>query len=292
MAKSRSELLPHQTDLAATAPIRFLVARRLWRSESPPDTSGMSGHEETNVRLPECALDALRVIATRREISRDEAVRQVLREHVKAQEGLDPDRRLTHISAVLRYPALPIGRGKPRADRPLRLRLASGMASRARAVAFQLPGQHRRAHRDYQARLLTDAMMTAIAVEEPFSDEFLAGLLPLLRHGAALGLWHLAVAVTSTPGENAIRNAAREARAAEDTAARRRLLLVEEALDVEVAWHSPERFTAATNLSRALLSGAKASANEHLLYEQRDDWDAVRQRLRTDRAARAPTCRE
>ena len=53
--------------------------------------------------------------------------------------------------------------------------------------------------------------MTAIAVQEPFADVFLEGLLPLLRHDAALGLWHLAVAATSTVPENAIRDAAREA---------------------------------------------------------------------------------
>jgi len=161
------------------------------------------------------------------------------------------------------------------------------MASRARAVALQLPGQSPRAHSDYQARLLTNAMMTAIAVQEPFSDEFLAGLLPLLRHGAALGLWHLAVAVTSTPAENAIRDAAMEARAAEKTPARDRLLLVEDALDGQVAWHSSGRFTAAASIARTMLNRRNATANEQLLYEQRGEWDKIRHQLRTDAAARA-----
>lgn len=59
------------------------------------------------------------------------------------------------------------------------------------------------------------------------------GLLPLLRHGAAVGLWQLAVEVTSTVPENAIRDAAEQARSqvggpaaplgAEEAAARRRL---------------------------------------------------------------------
>jgi hypothetical protein len=31
--------------------------------------------------------------------------------------------------------------------------------------------------------------MTAIAVQEPFTDAFLEGLLPLLRHRAAVGSW-------------------------------------------------------------------------------------------------------
>jgi hypothetical protein len=247
----------------------------------------VSSEEETNVRLPPCAFDALRLIAAGRGISRDECVRQILREHVKRQEEFEPEDRLTHISAVLHYPAPPLGRGQPRSDRPLRLRLTPGLALRARAVSFQLPGQSPRAHRDYQSRLLTSAMMTAMAVQEPFSDEFLAGLLPLLRHGAALGLWHLAVAVTTTPAENAIRNAAMEARTAEKTPARDRVLLMEEALDSEVAWHSSERFTAAANIARALLGGPKAAANEQLLYEQRGEWDALRQQLRTDPRIRA-----
>ena len=73
--------------------------------------------------------------------------------------------------------------------------------------------------------MLTDAVMTAIVVQEPFADEFLEGLLPVLRHDAALGLWHLAVAATSTVPENAIRDAAREARDTAETEGRRRLLL-------------------------------------------------------------------
>ena len=102
----------------------------------------------------------------------------------------------------------------------MRLRLVPGMSARARAVSLRLPGQSPRAHRDYQGRLLTDAVMTAIAVQEPFADVFLEGLLPLLRHDAALGLWHLAVAATSTVPENAIRDAAREALGTAESAGR------------------------------------------------------------------------
>ena len=176
------------------------------------DTCCVPGGEETNVRLPPCAFDALAVVADRRGISRDEAVRQVLGEHVELQENREPEDRLTHVSAVLRYPPPPRRRGDPRADRPLRLRLVSGLIPRARAVSLRLPGQSLRAHPDYQARLLTGAVMTAIAVQEPFADEFLKGLLPLLRHRAAVGLWQLAVAATSTAPENAIHDAAEEAR--------------------------------------------------------------------------------
>lgn len=172
----------------------------------------MPGYEETNVRLPPCAFDALAVVAELRGVSRDETVRQVLSEHIELQENREPEDRLTHISTVLRYPPPPLWRSDPRADRPLRLRLSSGVVPRARAMSLRLPGQSLRTHRDYQARLLTDAVMTAIAVQEPFADEFLEGLLPLLRHRAAVGLWQLAVAATSTVPENAIHDAAEEAR--------------------------------------------------------------------------------
>jgi hypothetical protein len=196
----------------------------------------VSAYEETNVRLPPCAFDALAVVAARRETSRDETVRQLLSEHVERQEQREADDRLTHISTVLRYPPPPRWRSEPRADKPLRLRLTPGLIPRAQAVSLRLPGQSQRAHRDYQGRLLTDAMMTAIAVEEPFTDEFLQGMLPLLRHRSALGLWKLVVAATTTDPEHAIHYAAEEERArtqdsiallsAEESAARHHLLLV------------------------------------------------------------------
>ena len=118
------------------------------------------------------------MVAAKRGVSRDEAIRQLLGEHVELQEAREPGDRLTHVSAVLRYPAPPRWRGDPRSDRSLRLRLVPGTIAQARGVSLRLPGQSLRAHRDYQARLLTDAVMTAIAVQEPFTDEFLEGLLP------------------------------------------------------------------------------------------------------------------
>jgi hypothetical protein len=151
----------------------------------------VSVHRETNVRLLPCVIEALMRIAVRRGISRDAAARQVLAEHLDAQEAREPEDRLTHISTVLRYP--PPTRGDKRVDQPLRLRLPPGMVDRARAVSLRLPGQHQRAHKDYQARSLTDSMVTAIAVQEFFTDETLDGLLPLLRHKAAVGLWQFEV---------------------------------------------------------------------------------------------------
>ncbi|MEU6278078.1 hypothetical protein ABZ871_37640 [Streptomyces populi] len=170
------------------------------RKHRMADTGPVPGHKETNVRLAPCALEALAAVMARRGASRDETVRQLLTEHVKAQERKDPEDRITHISTVLRYPP-PRWRGDPRRDRLLRLRAPAGLLERARAVSLRLPGQHQRANGDYQARILTDAVTTAIAVTEPFTDDFLQGLLPLLRHEAALGLWRLTAADTSTKPE-------------------------------------------------------------------------------------------
>ncbi|MEU1690053.1 CopG family transcriptional regulator [Streptomyces hirsutus] len=261
----------------------------------------MSDHEETNVRLPPCALDALGVVAAKRRISRDEAVRQLLGEHVERQELREADDRLTHISTVLRYPPPPRWRGEPRMDRPLRLRVPPGLTGRARAVSLRLPGQAERAYRDYQGRLLTDAVMTAIAVEKPFVDEFLEYMLPLLRHRSALGLWRLAVAATSTVPEVFIQDAAEKARKlvpapgtslGDEEAAARRLLLVAEALDEEVSWHSPARFEVAANIARTMLRGLPvARTSEQLLYEQGAEWDATRRTLRQDGPARKQALR-
>lgn len=230
-------------------------------------------------------MGTLTAVAGRRGISRDETVRQLLGEHVERQERAEAGDRLTHISTVLRYPRPPRWRREPRSDRPLRLRLAPGLVDRARAVSLQLPGQSQRAQSDYQGRSLTDAVMTAIAVEEPFTDEFLDGFLPLLSHRAALGLWQLAVAATSTGPELAVQAEAERMRwesvaglSAEEQAARYRLQLVAQALDEEVGWHSHARFDVATNIARDLLAGANAHANRRLLHEQTAEWG----RLLTD----------
>lgn len=244
----------------------------------------MATRHETNVRVRPCALMALGRIATTLGVSRDEAVRQVLTEHVTAQETREPEDRLTHIATVLRHPA-PARRGEERVDRPLRLRLPQGLADRARAVSLRLPGQYPRAHKDYVSRLLTDAVMTAIAVREPFTDSVLDGLLPVLRHKAALGLWQLAIAVTTTRPELAIQDSAEHLRARIDgtlTLSEKRLLLISEQLDEQVSWHASFRFAAAANLAQELLSNEDATANENMLYEQGNDWNGLRLDLRHD----------
>ncbi len=170
------------------------TARKARTDEAPVNA-------ETNVRIAPCTLDALRRIMVRRGTSRDETVRQLLAEHVTAQEQEHPEDRLTHISTVLRYPrrrADGAMQGTPTCAGAARPAGAGprGLAAAAGPAPARLPGLP-------GPRTLTDAVTTAIAVAELFTDDFLTGLLPLLRHGAALGLWRLAVAASSTGPEKA-----------------------------------------------------------------------------------------
>ncbi|MFJ4674102.1 hypothetical protein [Kitasatospora purpeofusca] len=240
----------------------------------------MPDHVETNVRLPICALAALAAVRERWGTSRDETVRQLLAEHVGAQEAKpDPEARLTHISTVLCYPAPPRRYGEQRQDTPLRIRAPAELLRRARAVSLTLPGQYPRARRDYQARTLTDAVVTAIWRAEHFTDDFLDGLLPVLRHQSALALWQLTTAVTSTGPEKSLLLAAETAKArmrnrtvvpADEAAEARQLGRTADILREETAWHAPARFQAAANLARHWLTGPGAEAFEQQLYDQRD----------------------
>ncbi|RVU16254.1 hypothetical protein EOT10_36900 [Streptomyces antnestii] len=230
---------------------------------------------ETNIRLAPCAVDALKTLTSRRETSRDATIRQLLAEHVQRQEQQRyPEDRLTHISTVLRYPPPPLWRGAPREDVPVRVRAPAALLERARAMSLRLPGQYQRAHRDYQARLLTDAVTTAIAVAQPFTDDFLNGLMPVLRHGAALGLWRLAVAASSTRPELEVLTRAEQIL----KATRRRnfeethILRVAALLESDVAWHSQERFRTAEALARGYLTGRRAKKWEDVLASQDARW--------------------
>lgn len=231
---------------------------------------------ETNVRVPVCAAVALDAVAARRGTSRDGTLRTLLVEHVEAQKQLSEDDRLTHVSTLLRYP---LHRKKqklfaeydlkraPLTDYevktiPVRLRVDQGTVEEARSLAFRLPGQPlRRGPGDYQARLLTDAVMTAIARAEPFDDLFLADLLPLVRQRAALELWHLVVDLTLTRAEReALARAGfggREERTAE-------LLR-----DDEEAWHHEQRLRVLRWFARQALRKGDGVANEALLCRGR-----------------------
>ncbi|MER5698787.1 hypothetical protein ABT255_17705 [Streptomyces mirabilis] len=257
--------------------------------------SGRMEITETNVRLPSCAFEALATVMAREGTSRDATVRRLLAEHIGRQEPEHPEDRLTHISTVLRYPPPPRWRGDSRTDLPLRLRLPTGLAERARTVSLRLPGQYQRAYRDYQGRMLTDAVMTAIAVAEPVTDAFLDGLLPLLRQRAARNLWKLAAATLCTRPEILLLDAAENVRSqmawTSGTPSREKdqhLLDVVTALEEDVAWHSPARFTAAANIARDLLTGPQAKDNEQLLHEEGEAWhDLYQDTLHADEEHRA-----
>ncbi|MFE7713337.1 hypothetical protein ACFU6I_48305 [Streptomyces sp. NPDC057486] len=121
--------------------------------------------------------------------------------------------------------------------------------------------------------------MTVIAMTEPFTDEFLDGLLPLLHHRAARNLWRLATVGLCTGLERALLEAAVAVRDGTpetvlDTDARH-LLAVVKALEEDVAWHSPARFHVAANFARDLLTGEQAAGNERLLQEEGEDWNEL-----------------
>lgn len=246
------------------------------------DNYDVSG-TETNVRLPFAAHDALTTIMARQGTSRDATLRNLLTDYVERQEQAHPDDRLTHISTVLCYPPPPRWRKDPRQDRPLRLRASPDLLDRARTLALRLPGQHRRAFRDYQGRQLTDAVMTAIARAEPFTDDFLDGMLPLLRQRAARSVWKLAAAVLCTGPERQLLAQATRVREATawSTATldkdSQHLLDVATALEDDVAWHSPARFHVAATIARDLLTGPQATANEQVLQEEGEAWEDLYQ---------------
>ncbi|MFG2275842.1 hypothetical protein ACGFNY_39530 [Streptomyces chartreusis] len=239
---------------------------------------------ETNVRIAPCALEALSRIAVRRGASRDETVRRLLAQHVALQKRQQRQDRLTHVSTVLRYPRPPRWRGDPPTDGPLRVRARADLVERARAISLRLPGQHPRAYPDYQGRMLTDTATTAIARDEPFDDDFLSGLLPLLRHGAALGLWRLAAA-TSTRPEKACLLEARVVRAvhrwtdAPHDVDEQCILRVAEVLEQEESWHALTRFESATGLARHFLTGPRAKEWEQALWKQDKPWENLYKRL-------------
>lgn len=224
--------------------------------------------QQTSVRISTRAAECLSAITKDRGVSRDQAVRELLQEHVAAQAAGSEEQRLTHISTVLRFPPPPPGRGP---DGRVRLapRLDPGVAARAGSMSLRLPGQAtNRGFRDYGARPLTDAVVTAIARVKPFVDEGLEGLPPLLRQREALGLWRLTVAATLTHAEQRALLGPKVDQSAELTAD----VLREE----NVAWHAPWRFEVARHLALQLLAGSQAEANRRMLWDQTEEFDALR----------------
>jgi hypothetical protein len=229
---------------------------------------------ETNVFIPAAANDALLRIASESGASRDATVRTVLEAYLDLQRARGESNRLCHVATVLRYPPANLILSRDRGVR-LRLRLDEGVAEEAKASALRLPGQASgRAHEDYQARPLADAVLTAIALKARFTDSFLEGLMPLLRQQAAVGLWHLAAAATATGTERELFQQWRDATffvsPGSDSAAEvTRLESVVELLrDGTIAWHGLWRVEAVRHLARQLLAGADAVKNERMLFDQ------------------------
>jgi hypothetical protein len=228
---------------------------------------------ETNIVVPQCALDALEVWRADHGLRRDPAVRQLLDDYVESQRRLDPQQRLTHVSTVIWHPEMPVGRRQvaPHAVR-LRLRLHPGVADAARALAMRLPGQidGRGGYHDYRPRLLADAFLTALAAAAEFSDEVLDGLPPVLTHGEAVGLFRLAAAASSTSAERRIyaradrdldkvqsstAGAARTDEGTDHAIAVATLLR-----DEDIAWHGPWRRAVTRHLVRKWLTGPDAES--------------------------------
>ncbi|MFI1948622.1 hypothetical protein ACH46F_32830 [Streptomyces virginiae] len=131
--------------------------------------------------------------------------------------------------------------------------------------------------------MLTDAVMTAVSVAEPFTDGFLKDLLPVVRHRSAVGLWRLVTARTSTGPEKAYLVDAERLRAdswGSDvllTGWEQYLLRVTEILEREEGWLSSARFKQAVSLARRYLAGPRAKAGEEWLYAQGADFEETYQ---------------
>lgn len=227
----------------------------------------MANREETNVLVPPCAIEALNSVSSAMGKSRDATIRDLLVDFIEELEETEADTRPTHISTVLRYPLAP-WRGQRLDDTAgarLRLRLPAGYIDRAKGVALRLPGQPERGgHRDYQSRLLADCVTTAVAHQVDYDDPFLTGLLPVLRHRSAKGLWQLSVAATLTIAE---RRAYKDAIETPDDD--RAVAIADELMYGETAWHHPRRVEVIRHFARELLCGPDAAAHEWELFRQR-----------------------
>ncbi|BCN46696.1 hypothetical protein [Prescottella equi] len=252
---------------------------------------------DTNVQIPKSASRALYEIARALGTSRDHTARQLLLTYIDRNTDTPEDERLTHISTVMRHPL-------PRRERDaaddlvrLRLRLPAGTTDAIRELAFRVPGQAKlRGHRDYQSRLLTDAVMTSIARScqelglDPITDQVLENVYPLIRQRAARGLWQLAVTATRSKAEKRVLAAAEfyfeqrekvkartgseiKAHYLENVAA---ILAMASPGEDEAVWHHEHRFVMVQTLAADILdtrSGKNPALMEQALYDQDgEDW--------------------
>lgn len=194
-------------------------------------------------------------------MSREATVRRLLEGYIDRQRALTEGRRLTHISTVLHYPSCLGAFEEFPATGRLAIRISPALAQAAVSCAYRIPGHaYRQSHLDYTSRPLTDAVVTAIRLEETFVDFKLEDLPPLLEHRQADGLWRLVVAATLTHSERVARH---------DGSEQLRYLLTEG----QVMWHSPRRTQMALHVARRLFTGSEASANLVWVGEQRKEFD-------------------
>ena len=253
---------------------------------------------ETNVWVPTSAVTALDVIKVREGYrSRNQTLERVLEDYVEEQRGREDDERLVHIATLFRWP--PPRRDERRmaeslgiepSGRQLRVRIDRDLWNTALHHGFVLPGQSTvRGHHEYQARRGADAVLTAIALEEPLDDLEIGATAQLLSRRQARGLWRLAVAGTTTTAERGVVDSAEHAteereiacaRGETDRAASRRVVRVaEKLLTSEVTWHASERFEAMKAIAAEHLTGDGAQDYLNLLSEVDDDTPRWRDEL-------------
>lgn len=215
---------------------------------------------QTSVLISDTAWEALEQVAGSWALPRDAAVRRLLTGFVQRQSAIVEDRRLTHISTVLNHPlCLELSLEKP-PRRRLKFRILPAAGEEAVSLTYRIPGRARRqAHRDYASRPLTDALLTALALEQPFIDVGLEGLPDLLEWREADGLWRLTVAATLTASERTARS--------EGHPDLRAMLE-----DLEVVWHSQWRAQVARHLAQHLFTGPDAEENRRWVGEQRNEF--------------------
>ncbi|MCW2674077.1 MAG: hypothetical protein JWP14_2666 [Frankiales bacterium] len=239
------------------------------------DTKTVATLRQTSVRVPHEAVAALQIHATRLGVSRDAALREAIADFVERQQPLNEEARLTHLTTVLRYPPMPLGRGTPDPRAHLRFRIDPEQREAASELGLRLPGQSgRHGHHHYAARPLTDAVMTATYEAEPFVVSGLEGLPQVLTRRVADGLWRLTVAATLTAAETQ----ALWRSGGSDLP----VVLTEE----EVAWHHPWRFAVAHRILKTLLLDDDAAEWMDMLESQTGQYRSLLAELqRRDPAA-------
>lgn len=235
-----------------------------------------SSVKQTSVRLLPAAVKALNKLCAERDSSRDRAISDLLDSYVEGQLALDPGNRLTHISAVLRYPPLPAGRNRPDGKVRVPVRLRPGVAEAVEDVTLKLPGQtRRRGLKDYARSPLSEAIYTALSRAYPWHIPGLEELPAIWTQDAAVGLWRLTIAATLTkPEQCAVLGDLDQL----DVVGERQTALSELLRHGDLAWHHPWRDSVALSLARNLLTGTDPGDSMRSLHRQ----DAAFETLRFD----------